>query len=343
MKPFARSHGRIGLNLIFCTALSLLASCRKPEITTYQAPKETPAPQSASMASLPTGMMPAGNMPKVTWQRPASWTEQPAGQMRAGAFSLKDDAGHSAEVTIIPLPDSGEDDLSNVNRWRKQIGLPPASTDDLPKLTQSIALDGATAEFFDLAGNEKSILAAMQRRGATIWFVKMIGDKVLVAAQKQTFQSFLASLKIGEESASHETASETPAPAVAPNLPAPKEWQSVAPGPMQMAKFTAANGVEISVSAFPGEVGGVLANVNRWRGQLSLAPITEADLPKTTAPVENLSGAVLADLSSADGTKRTLAVIVPCAGQTAFYKMTGAPAAVEAERTRFIAFVQAAK
>lgn len=35
---------------------------------------------------------------------------------------------------------------------------------------------------------------------------------------------------------------------------------------------------EVAVTRFPGRVGGELANINRWRGQMGLSPITEAEL-----------------------------------------------------------------
>jgi len=37
--------------------------------------------------------------------------------------------------------------------------------------------------------------------------------------------------------------------------------------------------IEVAITRFPGDVGGMLANVNRWRGQVGLGPVTEADLP----------------------------------------------------------------
>lgn len=36
--------------------------------------------------------------------------------------------------------------------------------------------------------------------------------------------------------------------------------------------------VEVAVTRFPGRVGGELANVNRWRGQMGLEPVDEAGL-----------------------------------------------------------------
>ena len=35
---------------------------------------------------------------------------------------------------------------------------------------------------------------------------------------------------------------------------------------------------EIAVTVFPGNVGGLTANVNRWRGQIGLAPLAPAEL-----------------------------------------------------------------
>lgn len=38
--------------------------------------------------------------------------------------------------------------------------------------------------------------------------------------------------------------------------------------------------VEVAVTKFGGRVGGELANINRWRGQMGLPPVEEAELEK---------------------------------------------------------------
>ena len=56
---------------------------------------------------------------------------------------------------------------------------------------------------------------------------------------------------------------------------------------MRVATFEAGSGknqIQIVVSAFPGQAGGLLANVNRWRGQLHLEPLAKTDLPDHLAP-----------------------------------------------------------
>lgn len=71
----------------------------------------------------------------------------------------------------------------------------------------------------------------------------------------------------------------------------PQGWTKESqPRPMRIATFIAGEGdnqIEIAVSQFPGDVGGLLANVNRWRQQIGLEPITEADLPSVVEPFEN--------------------------------------------------------
>jgi len=50
---------------------------------------------------------------------------------------------------------------------------------------------------------------------------------------------------------------------------------------MRYATYLAPAGdatVEVAITRFAGQTGGVLANVNRWRGQMGLTPVAEGDL-----------------------------------------------------------------
>lgn len=53
------------------------------------------------------------------------------------------------------------------------------------------------------------------------------------------------------------------------------------PRPMRLATFVAPDpggAVEVAITRFAGRVGGELANINRWRGQMGLGPIEETEL-----------------------------------------------------------------
>ncbi len=93
---------------------------------------------------------------------------------------------------------------------------------------------------------------------------------------------------------------------------------------------------DLSITAFPGAVGGELANLNRWRGQLQLSPIAEADVAGavTRLTVNGLS-VTLVDFSGGtpDKPARMLGAIVPYDGANWFFKLTG-PADLVAKESR---------
>ncbi|MDP3070049.1 MAG: hypothetical protein Q8N18_07150 [Opitutaceae bacterium] len=103
---------------------------------------------------------------------------------------------------------------------------------------------------------------------------------------------------------------------------------------------------DMSITAFPGDVGGDLANVNRWRGQISLPPIAAADLATAIQRLERNGLKIgVVDLGGATGPApmRTLAAIVPHAGSTWFFKLTGPDALVAKEKAAFMAFLDTVK
>jgi hypothetical protein len=126
---------------------------------------------------------------------------------------------------------------------------------------------------------------------------------------------------------------------------APAAWTAKANGPMRKGSYAVkGNGAEadLSITAFPGDTGGLLANVNRWRGQVSLPPLAEAQLG---ASVEHLDlGPLHADIvdlaGSANGAPtRLLGAIVPLNGETWFFKLLGPDALVAGQKPAFLEFL----
>jgi len=226
------------------------------------------------------------------------------------------------------------------------------------------------------------ILAVGLHRPDMMWFFKATGDDESVASQKGNFIAWLKSIQFADAlaglPAGHPDISGALPPAAAggtpempaghpdmggmmpaaalpdtgpaPALPAwtvPPGWQTEPPGAMVLAKFTAVeNGAkaEVSVSSFPGDVGGLLANINRWRRQIGLPPIEDAGLAQAVTPLTTPAGpASHVDLTSADGKTRLAGVILPLNGQSWFYKFTGDAAVVDHQKAAFLNFVQSAK
>jgi hypothetical protein len=95
---------------------------------------------------------------------------------------------------------------------------------------------------------------------------------------------------------------------------------------------------ELAVTAFPGDVGGEAANVNRWRGQIQLPPLGEAEVAANITRLE-ANGLNIAVVDLAGGSTRMLGAIVPFGGATWFFKLLGPDAVVAGERPLFLEFL----
>ena len=121
----------------------------------------------------------------------------------------------------------------------------------------------------------------------------------------------------------------------------PKGWISVPPSSMRYASFSAGandDKIDISVVVFRGEGGSDADNVNRWRQQLQLPPMSEAAIGTQIAPL-NTEDATFATIDIAGPNGRTLAAWTRRDGRVWFFKATGPNAGVEKEKANFKKFI----
>ena len=100
----------------------------------------------------------------------------------------------------------------------------------------------------------------------------------------------------------------------------------------------------VSMTVLQGDGGGLLGNVNRWRGQLGLEPVEEGDLKDMLKPVETLGDeALLVDLTGTSKRtqleERMIGVIAPQGELTWFYKLMGTPDLVEKSQEGFLGYL----
>lgn len=150
------------------------------------------APAEISAAPAPPAGGSAGK--QIRWEVPQGWTAAAASGMRYASFAAKDAAGQVADVSVISLAGDGGSDLSNVNRWRQQVGLAEVAEQDLG----SIVVRTGEMSVVDLAGTDRRMLAGWLRRADRTWFFKMVGPPALVGAEKVNFIAFLQSVQFGE-------------------------------------------------------------------------------------------------------------------------------------------------
>jgi len=358
---------RISKHFIVCLALfaALLASCEKnSEIKVYRvskAPLEESAPQqqnavptNTAAPRMPGALPSAADTAVVT---PPNWEAQPLSQMRQASFLVKGDNGAVADVSFVSLGSAAGNVLDNVNRWLGQLGQSPITEQKLGEMAQRLHTSLGDVTIVDLAGlpdnadpaRDGRIIAATVTTNDSTFFFKMRGNADLAAAQKGDFIKWVAAVCNARTQAGPTQMAAAP-PQMTDAAPikwkTPEGWTEVQPSSMRYASFSApAEGggkIDISVVTFPGDGGSDADNINRWRGQMGLAPVDANAVTSQVAPLKTGDTTFsTTDIAGAD--TRTIAAWTRRDGRVWFFKATGPNAAIEKEKPNFVKFIESVR
>jgi hypothetical protein len=357
-----------GGQLVICSALAvaLLAGCEKnSEIKVYRVSK-APLEQSASQQqeAMPTNTaaprMPGGLAPtaETAVTTPPNWEPQPLSQMRQASFLVKGDNGAVADVSFVSLGSAAGNVLENVNRWLGQLGQPAITEQKLGEMAQRLHTSLGDVTIVDLAGlpdnadpaRDGRIIAAMvaATNDSTLFF-KMRGNADLAGAQKGEFIKWVAAVCDAQTQAgSPQVVAAQPQTTNAPPVKwtTPKGWTEVPPSSMRYASFSApaddGGKIDISVVTFPGDGGSDADNVNRWRGQMGLAPVDANAVTSQVTPLKT-EDTTFSTTDIAGDKTRTIAAWTRRDGRVWFFKATGPTAAVEKEKPNFVKFIESVR
>lgn len=353
-----------------CSAL--LVSCEKnSEIKVYRVSK-APLEQSASQQqdAMPTNTaaprMPSGlaSATETAVTTPPNWEAQPLSQMRQASFLVKGDNGAAADISFVSLGSAAGNILENVNRWLGQLGQPPITEQKLGEMAQRLHTSLGDVTIVDLAGlpdnadtaRDGRIIAAMVTTANATLFFKMRGNADLSEAQKGDFIKWVAAVCNAQtQTGSPQVAAMPPQmPAAPPQTTSappikwktPEGWTEVPPSSMRYASFSApaedGGKIDISVVTFPGDGGSDADNVNRWRGQMGLAPVDANAVTSQVAALKTEDMTFSTTDITGDKT-RTIAAWTRRDGRVWFFKATGPNAAIEKERPNFVKFIESVR
>ena len=265
--------------LILTLATLFLSSCGEDaEVRSYTAPNHYEGPV-------------------VAWKLPDGWGENPGmGGLMAGSFHIKTEDGPRGRIGVMPFRESVQT-TNIVNMFARELGHPDYNQSSVQPLIKSKQLGKRTFELVQLedkSGEEnppRAALLALYRQDGQTWLFPFIADRELINQQFDSFCTFLESttLRAGKE----------PVRAIAPALPAPPappsgvhqptweapgHWERKPSTQMRLGNYIVANdsgqSLDFSITSFPGQVGGILANVNRWLGQVGIEPTDQDGLSK---------------------------------------------------------------
>ncbi|UCE02237.1 MAG: hypothetical protein JSW67_13440 [Candidatus Latescibacterota bacterium] len=360
-----RSRQRVAIWISLFTLL--LAGCgRDEEIRAYSAPKAARPVQEHAPA-------PAAARETVHWELPEGWRQLPGEGMRFATLILEEGSepgGKPLELRVTPLGLFAGDPLANVNRWREQIGLEHITAEALDSVAHEIEVDGRPTHIVSMRGSERGdepplgILAAILPGDQFSWFFLVLDSADRVAPYESAFEQFVGGVTVvaGQQAASASLPAGHPpvdSGAGAADAPpaggdaaiawtAPPGWEErPGNGSFRVVSFAVADAqgnAEVAITRFPGDVGGLLANINRWRRQLGLAPVSDvSEQPLESMQVDAMP-AQMVDLlgtgSDNDTRQRMLVVLVAHEGLTWFLKMTGPNAVLEKQKGTFLEFTR---
>lgn len=179
----------------------------------------------------------------------------------------------------------------------------------------------------------------------------VIGLLLLTACEQQVAESY--TIPKEKSAVTTTTQSDKPAMQVLPGMQSfadsasgisyqtPDSWTEFPPSSIRKANFTIDNAsgtAEVSITVFPGDVGGTLANINRWMQQIGLSSIDQVSLN------ENISSIIISNhqgyFTKLEGnTESILGGILPFHGSTWFIKMQGDILAIDEEVDTFKSFL----
>ena len=270
-----------------------------------------------------------GDDGRPTWKLPEGWTEQLVSGMRYATIQIPGDTPLELAVSSLSADDPTSTDylLSNLNRWRGQLGLDAVA--DPEGLQQS---------------REKGELQQLDSAGRRITLINLTGKTAEISEARS-----LIAMVIPDSGRTPEMPASRPAaPPAAPSADEPftytlpSGWTRAPLKTFQIAAFSAgdgANPLAISLSSVGGDL---TANVNRWRGQAGLAEQTEQEIQEAAMPMQ-VDG-IEAKYFIVQGAERSIfGVILQRDGQQWFIKADGPTAVAQKEREAFEAFAKSVK
>jgi hypothetical protein len=157
--------------------------------------------------------------------------------------------------------------------------------------------------------------------------------------------TILASVVSGQE-----TVKDSPPPKP-PTFQVPKGWKSIERRKFALAEFQIGEKdrmANLLIAGLRGEGGGLVANVDRWRAQLSLKPLADKDALQSLKPVtvDRMAAHFLDITGQKEGDKirqRIMAVILQQADQTWFFILRGSASLVDEQAAAFGEFLKSVR
>ena len=101
-------------------------------------------------------------------------------------------------VRAMILAEAANEWEANALRWANEVGLSEMQGEEISNYTSDVTVDGVDGQQLRLLDDqelERGTIAIMAKRGRSAWFIKLSGDRKLVAASEADFEQFINNFK----------------------------------------------------------------------------------------------------------------------------------------------------
>ena len=165
----------------------------------------------------------------------------------------------SSEITVYSIP-------------KEKSSNPPSPkvmseyTKDISEYVSEVKLGDHPAHLVQAENQGQAIRIYVVKFDENSWYFKLIGDAHLAQREKENFDAFVRSFefRVGSPPPDPKTVS------------VPTGWKPGKVSSMRLGSYSVEEedgcSLDISITSFPGDLGGLMPNVERWLGQISLKP-----------------------------------------------------------------------
>jgi hypothetical protein len=377
MIPISPSRFREAAMSALLILLLAASGCAREDIRAYTAPKESPKAipslsESSAGADAPMGQSgPTWTLPAGWEELPGSGMRYATIRMGEG-----EDAPEIRVTPLGAMAGEPLANVNRWLSQLGQPPIGPAQLGDFMRTIEvgDAMADRVRLVGTDAGDETMEILAAIVPHGDRVWFFMAMDTQARLAPRADKFDDFLGSIRMHGDHPAHPPTGPAATPPMAsggpmtgggmPGMPPagsgaagqpatttaagngfgwtlPEGWVEMEnTSSMRLATFRAgpeSDPAEVTITRFPGDVGGVLANINRWRRQLELAPVSSPD-QQPGRPVD-VAGSPSISYDLSGPSSRMLVTSTPRGGQTWFVKMTGGEDRLGQEKAHFDAFI----
>ncbi|MDG1139004.1 MAG: hypothetical protein P8N49_05735 [Opitutales bacterium] len=317
-------------NLLFFSLLCLTSCTEETEIQTYYIPPEYEGPV-------------------VAWKLPPNWGENPelSGPM-AGSFHVKTNSGPQGRIGVMPFREAVST-LSITNMFGMELGYEKFKEDTLSQVLTTKKVGQKKFEWIHLTERDspsdpKTALLAVLRQKDETWLFPFVANAALIDQEMNSFISFLDSttVRAGKKvirAPRPISAAPTDKPTGAPTWDAPDHWITGKASTVRIASYTVSdedgNELDFSITSFPGDVGGLQSNVNRWLTQIELPKIESLESTPylTSYSIDEKD----AHLFLAENTEKTIyGALLFGKSRSWFFKIMGDTSLAKVEKENFL-------